>query len=201
MSSGGGLRFSRGLARFHAHTVDIRGAFRDLGEQLGRIEPPERPLGDEQGLPDHAVAFSVRLNRLAAVVRSRTAANGDSIGFVVRRCFQCACTRTGSIFVRGLDQKTIERLNERARLNGRSLQQDVKALLERPANTLTMRRDSCLRGGGTDSVDRSTTLRSRSSAPKAGSRWMRSTGRPRWRRMPPPPGCGLVHRVGYAVKT
>jgi hypothetical protein len=37
-----------------------------------------------------AVAFSTRLNRLAAVVRSRTAANGDSIGFVVRRCFQCA---------------------------------------------------------------------------------------------------------------
>ena len=44
-----------------------------------------------------------------------------------------------SIFVRGLDQKTIERLKERARLNGRSLQQEVKALLERAADALTMR--------------------------------------------------------------
>jgi hypothetical protein len=40
----------------------------------------------------------------------------------------------GSILVRGLDQKT-----RRARLNGRSLQQEVKALLERAADTLTMR--------------------------------------------------------------
>jgi plasmid stability protein len=45
----------------------------------------------------------------------------------------------GSILVRGLDPKTIERLKERAHLNGRSLQQEVKALLERAANTLTMR--------------------------------------------------------------
>jgi antitoxin FitA len=45
----------------------------------------------------------------------------------------------GSILVRGLDQKTIERLKERARLNGRSLQQEVKALLSRAAETLTMR--------------------------------------------------------------
>jgi plasmid stability protein len=45
----------------------------------------------------------------------------------------------GSILVRGLDPKTIERLKERARLNGRSLQQEVKALPERAANTLTMR--------------------------------------------------------------
>jgi plasmid stability protein len=45
----------------------------------------------------------------------------------------------GSIVVRGLDQKTIERLRERARLNGRSLQQEVKALLERAAATFTNR--------------------------------------------------------------
>jgi plasmid stability protein len=45
----------------------------------------------------------------------------------------------GSILVRGLDQKTIKRLKERARLNGRSLQQEVKALLELTAETLTMR--------------------------------------------------------------
>jgi plasmid stability protein len=45
----------------------------------------------------------------------------------------------GVILVRGLDQKTIQRLKEHARLNGRSLQQEVKALLERAAKTLTMR--------------------------------------------------------------
>ena len=45
----------------------------------------------------------------------------------------------GSILVRGLDKKIIERLTERARLNGRSLQQEVKALLEHAAETLTMR--------------------------------------------------------------
>jgi plasmid stability protein len=48
-------------------------------------------------------------------------------------------SQVGSILVRGLDQKTIERLKERARLNGRTLQQEVKALLERAAETLTMR--------------------------------------------------------------
>jgi len=45
----------------------------------------------------------------------------------------------GSILGRGLDQKTIGRLKERARLNGRSLQQEVRAPLERAAETLTMR--------------------------------------------------------------
>jgi plasmid stability protein len=43
-----------------------------------------------------------------------------------------------SIVVRGLNEKIIERLKERARLNGRSLQQEVKQLLERAAETLTM---------------------------------------------------------------
>jgi hypothetical protein len=41
--------------------------------------------------------------------------------------------------VRGLDQKTIEGLKERARFDRRTLQQEVKALLERAAETLTMR--------------------------------------------------------------
>ena len=45
----------------------------------------------------------------------------------------------GSILVRGLDQKTIARLKERVRLNGRSLQREVKELLERAAEPLTMR--------------------------------------------------------------
>jgi len=61
----------------------------------------------------------------------------------------------GSILVRGLDHRTIERLTERARLDGRSLQQEVKGLLERAAATLTMREarrlsekgSHCLGGG------------------------------------------------------
>jgi plasmid stability protein len=44
----------------------------------------------------------------------------------------------GSILVRGLDQKTIERLKEQARRHGHSLQQEVKDLLERATETLTM---------------------------------------------------------------
>jgi plasmid stability protein len=44
----------------------------------------------------------------------------------------------GAILVRGLDQKTMERLKERARLNGRSLQQEVKVILKRTAGTPTM---------------------------------------------------------------
>lgn len=43
-----------------------------------------------------------------------------------------------SIVVRGLDEGTIYRLKERARLNERSLQQEVKEILERTAGTLTM---------------------------------------------------------------
>jgi plasmid stability protein len=53
----------------------------------------------------------------------------------------------GAILVRGLDQKTIERLKERARLNGCSLQQEVKVLLERAADTLTMREARRISGG------------------------------------------------------
>jgi antitoxin FitA len=43
-----------------------------------------------------------------------------------------------SILVRDLDQKTSQRLKERARLNGRSLQQEVEAIVERAAGMLTM---------------------------------------------------------------
>jgi plasmid stability protein len=42
------------------------------------------------------------------------------------------------ILVRGLDQKTVKRLKERARLSGRSLQQEVKDILERAATTVTL---------------------------------------------------------------
>ncbi len=84
MSSGGGLRFGRGLARLYTCPVDVRHPLRDFGQQLGRVQPPKRLLGHQQRLQMTAVAFSTRLNRLAAVVRSRTVANGDSIGFVVR---------------------------------------------------------------------------------------------------------------------
>jgi len=38
-----------------------------------------------------AVAFAPFLNRFAASVRNLSAANGDSITLVVRRCRQCAC--------------------------------------------------------------------------------------------------------------
>jgi plasmid stability protein len=42
-----------------------------------------------------------------------------------------------SILVRGLDEGTIHRLKDRVRLNGHSLQQEVKAILERAAVMLT----------------------------------------------------------------
>lgn len=42
------------------------------------------------------------------------------------------------ILVRGLDQETVRRLKERARISGRSLQQEVKDILLRAATTLTM---------------------------------------------------------------
>jgi hypothetical protein len=38
----------------------------------------------------NAVAFSIFLKRFAAVVRSRTVANGASITLVVRNCGQCS---------------------------------------------------------------------------------------------------------------
>jgi plasmid stability protein len=62
--------------------------------------------------------------------------------------------RMGSILVRDLDQKTIERLKERAHLNGRSLRQEVKALLDRAAETFTVREARRVRAaGGADSVN------------------------------------------------
>ena len=44
-----------------------------------------------------------------------------------------------SILVRGLDQRTVERLKERVRHHGRSLHREVKEILERAADALTMR--------------------------------------------------------------
>lgn len=46
--------------------------------------------------------------------------------------------RASAILVRGLDRKTVHRLEQGARLSGRSLQQEVKEILERAARTLTM---------------------------------------------------------------
>jgi plasmid stability protein len=43
-----------------------------------------------------------------------------------------------SILVRDLDGATVERLKERARQHGRSLQGEAKAILERSARTMTM---------------------------------------------------------------
>jgi len=44
-----------------------------------------------------------------------------------------------SILVRGLDSRTVRRLKEHARVNGRSLPQEIKEILERAARMLTMR--------------------------------------------------------------
>ena len=44
-----------------------------------------------------------------------------------------------SIPVRGLNPRTVQRLKERARINGRSLQQEIKEILARAAGMLTMR--------------------------------------------------------------
>jgi antitoxin FitA len=41
------------------------------------------------------------------------------------------------ILVRGVDAATVERLKKRARARGRSLQQEVKAILEQAAQALT----------------------------------------------------------------
>ncbi len=42
------------------------------------------------------------------------------------------------VLVRDLDGAVVERLKERARRNGRSLQKETKAILEAAATTLTM---------------------------------------------------------------
>lgn len=42
------------------------------------------------------------------------------------------------VLVRDLDAAVVERLKERARRNGRSLQKETKAILEAAATTLTM---------------------------------------------------------------
>ena len=42
------------------------------------------------------------------------------------------------ILLRGLDEKTVRRLKDRARRRGRSSRREVKDILERTATTLTM---------------------------------------------------------------
>ncbi|TVQ33127.1 MAG: hypothetical protein EA376_03475 [Phycisphaeraceae bacterium] len=44
----------------------------------------------------------------------------------------------GQILIRGLDDETVRRLKERARQSGRSLQSEVKRLLQREANQLSI---------------------------------------------------------------
>src|SRR2546428_462840 len=54
MRSGGGAL----SAPVHCtDTVDVDHPARDVGEQLGRVEPPERFRRDEQRLPDHRCCF------------------------------------------------------------------------------------------------------------------------------------------------
>ena len=82
MRSGGDLL----VASVHnTYSVDVDQAARDVGEQFGRIEPAEDFSAISGVFQITAVAFSTFLNRLAAAVRSRTAANGDSTGFDVPR--------------------------------------------------------------------------------------------------------------------
>jgi plasmid stability protein len=50
------------------------------------------------------------------------------------------------ILVRGLDKTTVERLKQRARTRGHSLQQEVKVILERAATSLTMEEAKRLSG-------------------------------------------------------
>ena len=47
--------------------------------------------------------------------------------------------RAPLILVRGLDPRTVQRLKARARINGRSLQQEIKEILQRAAGMITMR--------------------------------------------------------------
>ena len=86
MESGGDLLLGNGslLHSFHVRHTGIQG-----GEQVGRIEKPERRLRNLQTSQISVVADSTRLERLPSVVRRRTAAKGDST-FVVRRCNQCS---------------------------------------------------------------------------------------------------------------
>jgi hypothetical protein len=81
--SGGGPLLGRGrVGLFDSQTIDERDTFRDLRQQLGRVEPPEGCSAISSVFQVTAVAFSTFLYRLAAAVRSRTAANADSTGFV-----------------------------------------------------------------------------------------------------------------------
>jgi antitoxin FitA len=47
--------------------------------------------------------------------------------------------RAPAILVRELDPRTVQRLKARARINGRSLQQEIKEILQRAAEMFTMR--------------------------------------------------------------
>jgi hypothetical protein len=76
------LRFSI-AATWPPRSISLQGdAVGSVSQQLGRVQPPEVRSAISSVFQMTAVAFSIRLYRLAAVVRSRTAANGDSIGFV-----------------------------------------------------------------------------------------------------------------------
>ena len=58
------------------------------------------------------------------------------------------------ILVRGLGDRTVQRLKRRARVQGRSLQQEVKAILEREAEMLTPEEAYAVAGRWLDRVRR-----------------------------------------------
>lgn len=62
----------------------------DIRQELQRVEPAKRDSAICKTFQIKVVAFGVVLNRFAAPVHSRTAANGLSTTSVVRRRFQWA---------------------------------------------------------------------------------------------------------------
>ena len=87
-SAGTGLPSGVPLAREHP------------GQQVGGVELPEALLGDHEELPDQRRGTVDLLEPLAAEVRSRTAANGLSTTFVVRRCLQCPAGKSKNAVIR-----------------------------------------------------------------------------------------------------
>src|SRR5262249_18759847 len=90
--------------------------------------------GAFSGIPRHSEALPVSASPEA---RRRCPPSGNQMATpvtptrVIPGCSgTCVEDQMGSILVPGLDQKTIQRLKERAPLSGRSRQQEAKALLE-----------------------------------------------------------------------
>jgi len=98
-SKGAPRRFRQEVCKFSGgdpllrdlHAVFVLRPHVDLGQQRrGTLAAGTSPLATSSIFQITAVARSTFLNRLAASVRSRNAANGDSTTFVVCRWCQCS---------------------------------------------------------------------------------------------------------------